>query len=102
MSEWIAVGSADGAEGELRAVEAGGVYLALARVGGEWFAFDDDCTHEDCPLSDGELAGTAVVCGCHGSEFDLRTGDVLAGPATEPIVVYPVRVVDGELEVELG
>lgn len=101
MAEWIAVSSAEGDEGELRAAKAGGVYLALARVGGEWFACDDECTHEECPLSDGELTGTAIVCGCHGSEFDLRTGGVLAGPATEPIAVYPVRVVDGELQVEL-
>lgn len=101
MSGWQRVGSANGQEGDLRAVELEGVYLALAYAGGEWFAFDDDCTHQDCPLSEGDLIGGAIVCSCHGSEFDMRTGAVLAGPATEPVNVYPVRVVEGELEVEL-
>jgi 3-phenylpropionate/trans-cinnamate dioxygenase ferredoxin subunit len=98
---WVAVGAAEGSEGELRAVEAGGRYLALAFTGGRWYAFDDDCTHEECPLSDGMLEGTRITCGCHFSEFDLETGAVLEGPATEPIGVYPVEVVDGELRIDL-
>jgi 3-phenylpropionate/trans-cinnamate dioxygenase ferredoxin component len=101
MAEWASVGAAEGEEGELRETRVSGVYVALAHAGGEWFALDDECTHEECPLSDGELRGYAIVCNCHGSEFDVRTGAVLAGPATEPVKVYPVRVVDGRLEVEV-
>lgn len=101
MAEWAAVGSAEGNDGEVRETRVSGVYVALARAEGEWFALDDECTHEECPLSDGELRGHAIVCSCHGSEFDVRTGAVLAGPATEPVKIYPVRVVDGRLEVEV-
>jgi nitrite reductase/ring-hydroxylating ferredoxin subunit len=101
MAEWAAVGSADGEEGELRETRVSGVYLALAHAGGEWFALDDECTHQECPLSDGELRGHALVCSCHGSEFDVRTGAVLAGPATEAVKTYPLRVRDGVLEVQV-
>ncbi|HET7354892.1 MAG TPA: non-heme iron oxygenase ferredoxin subunit [Gaiellaceae bacterium] len=101
MAEWVSVGSAEGQDGEVREAQAGDVYLALARAGGEWFALDDECPHQACPLSDGWLDGSKLVCSCHGSAFDVRTGAVLAAPATEPVNVYPVRVVNGQLEVEV-
>ena len=96
---WVAVGSAENAP-ELQAVAAGEAAIAVARLAnGSWAAFDDECTHEECPLSEGELEGERIVCYCHGSEFDVRTGAVLRGPAEEPIRVYETRVVDGELRV---
>ena len=51
-----------------------------------WVAFDDTCTHEECSLAEGELDGAVIVCPCHGSEFDVRTGDVLtpAGARAAP------------------
>jgi nitrite reductase/ring-hydroxylating ferredoxin subunit len=101
MAEWAAAGSAEGEDGEVRESRPNGVYVALARANGEWFALDDECTHEQCPLSDGELNGFALMCICHGSEFDVRSGAVLAGPATEPVMTFPVRVVDGRIEVEV-
>jgi len=101
MAEWAAVGSAAGEDGEVRETRVQGVYVALIRSGGEWFALDDECTHEECPLSDGELRGHTIICNCHGSEFDVRTGEVLAGPATESVRTYPIRVVDGQLEVQV-
>ena len=51
---------------------------------GGWVAFDDTCTHEECSLADGELDGGVVVCPCHASEFDLRTGDVLCAARARP------------------
>ena len=89
----------DAPDGALRRVVAGGRAVCLGRVDGAWVAFDDTCTHEECPLSDGELDGAVVVCPCHGSEFDVRTGDVLSPPALDPLPIYDVRVVDGNLEV---
>jgi nitrite reductase/ring-hydroxylating ferredoxin subunit len=74
----------------------------LARLpDGRWVAFDDTCTHEECPLSEGDLEGERIVCYCHGSEFDLRTGEVLEGPAEDPLSLFPVRIEDGELQVAL-
>ena len=83
------------------AVEAGTVRVALACVGGAWFGVADACTHAGCAFSeDADLEGDVIVCNCHGSEFDLRTGAVLRGPADEPVATYPVRLRGGRLEVQ--
>jgi [ribosomal protein S5]-alanine N-acetyltransferase len=97
---WFDAGSAEpSADGEIRAVRAGDAFVAVARLDGAWRAFSDDCTHHACPLSDGWLAEGGVECPCHGSIFDVTTGAVLRGPATEPIAVFGVRLVDGRVEV---
>jgi len=97
---WHPVGAADEApDGTLRRVEAEGRAVCLGRVDGTWLAFDDTCTHQDCSLAAGDLDGAVVVCPCHGSEFDIRTGDVLSPPALDPLPLYDARVVDGQLEV---
>ena len=56
------------------------------------------CTHEECPLSDGDLEDDKVVCYCHSGEFDVRTGAVLKGPPEDPIPVYELREENGELQ----
>jgi 3-phenylpropionate/trans-cinnamate dioxygenase ferredoxin component len=102
VTDWASVGPADGRP-RLGAVFVGGLEIALARLDdGSWAAFDNTCTHEECPLADGDLDGTRITCYCHSSEFDVRTGEVLEGPADEPIAVYPVRVEGGELQVALA
>jgi cytochrome P450/nitrite reductase/ring-hydroxylating ferredoxin subunit len=99
---WHRVGPAEELpDGTLRRVEVAGRAVCLGRVEGVWVAFDDTCTHEECPLSDGDLDGAIVVCPCHGSEFDIRTGDVLSPPALDPLPIFDVRVEQGELEVRL-
>jgi 3-phenylpropionate/trans-cinnamate dioxygenase ferredoxin component len=99
MSEWVSVGAAEGWPA-LRAVTVGEAEIALARLDdGSWAAFDDACTHEECPLSDGDLEGDRITCYCHSSAFDVRTGEVLDGPAEDPLHVYEVRVIDGDLQV---
>ena len=99
---WHRVGSAETApDGTLRRVDAGGRAVCLGRIDGAWVAFDDTCTHEECPLSDGELEGGKVVCYCHSGEFDVRTGAVLKGPPEDPIPVYELREENGELQVHL-
>ena len=100
---WHRVGPAEELpDGALRRVEAAGHAVCVGRVDGGWVAFDDTCTHEECPLSDGELDGAIVVCPCHGSEFDVRTGDVLSPPALDPLPIYDVRVEGDALEVRLS
>ena len=75
--------------------------IAVARVDGRLYAFDDlcTCTDEPCPLSGGLLAGTTVMCQCHGSRFDIATGAVVNGPATETLHVYEVRETEGSIQV---
>jgi len=97
MSElaWHTVGAEeDAAVGFLRRVEVEGAAVCLGRTAEGWVAFQDTCTHEECSLSDGELEGSIVVCPCHASEFDLRTGDVLSPPALDPGQRQPVRRVE--------
>ena len=83
MAEWITVGKADEiAEGDATAFDANGEQVAVSRVNGELHAFSDICTHRGCNLSlGGEIDGTAIECECHGSVFDMVTGEVINGPA---------------------
>jgi 3-phenylpropionate/trans-cinnamate dioxygenase ferredoxin subunit len=88
--------------GGVAAIEVRGTRIAVANVGGTYYAFDDACTHEQCSLAEeGELAGTTLTCTCHGSEFDVRTGAVLAPPATLPVKTYRTRVEGDALQVEV-
>lgn len=98
---WVDVGESGLPDGSVVAGEAAGTTLALARVDGRWHAVETWCTHAECPLSDGWVEGAAIRCSCHGSLFDLATGDVLEGPAEAPVRVFPIRVVDDRLQVEL-
>lgn len=103
MSEsWHDAGEDLAAEdGALIEATVDGEPVLLARHEGRWLAVAGDCTHDECPLVDGEVIGGAVHCMCHGAAFDLVTGEVVEPPATEPIAVYAVRSRDGRLEVSL-
>jgi nitrite reductase/ring-hydroxylating ferredoxin subunit len=88
--------------GAIVAVDVRGTRVAVANVGGTYYAFDDACTHEQCSLTEmGDLAGTTVTCTCHGSEFDVRTGKVLAPPATVPVKVYATRIEGDTLHIDV-
>ena len=83
------------------AVEVDGVEIALVRTGAEVFAIRDECSHATVALSEGEVTfddqGTPELeCWLHGSTFNLRTGQPVIFPATEPVAVYPVSV-DGDV-----
>ncbi|HEX6911161.1 MAG TPA: non-heme iron oxygenase ferredoxin subunit [Longimicrobium sp.] len=90
-------------EGAVTGVEAAGRRVALARVDGEVYAFADNCSHRDFPLSVGEVDGDActVTCEWHGAAFDLRTGEPTCPPAIRPIAVYEARVQDGAVWVDV-
>jgi len=76
--------------GAIAAFDIGGQRVAVANVDGTRYAFDDACTHRQCSLAKGRLSGTTVTCECHGSQFDVRTGNVLRGPATQPVRTYQI------------
>jgi nitrite reductase/ring-hydroxylating ferredoxin subunit len=88
-------------EGELRAFEVGGEDVTIANVDGTFYAINDECTHAGCSLAEGDLDGTTVTCACHGSEFDVTTGEVLGGPAVDPVDSYEVAVEGDDIRVEL-
>jgi nitrite reductase/ring-hydroxylating ferredoxin subunit/uncharacterized membrane protein len=73
--------------------------VLLLRDGESIYAIHDRCSHRGCSLSDGDLEGDEVICGCHGSRFSLRDGAVRHGPATAAQPAFQVRVQDGRVEV---
>lgn len=76
--------------------------LALCNVEGVIYAIDDTCTHDDGPLGAGRLDGHAIECPRHGARFDVRDGRVLRMPAAFPVRAYATRVIDGDIQVNLG
>jgi len=77
--------------------------IALHRVGDEFYATDDLCTHEKWSLGeDGALEGHEIVCCLHLAAFDVRDGAPTRFPASVPLKVYPVRVVEGEVWIGLN
>ncbi len=92
-------------EGEMRLVVAeDGRKIGVFRcVGGELFAIEDRCSHDDGPLAEGEFDQTSctVECPRHGSLFDLRTGKPKSLPAYVPVDTFGVKQDDGEVKVEI-
>jgi nitrite reductase/ring-hydroxylating ferredoxin subunit len=100
MAEWVSVGTpGEILDGEMSSYGAGERQVAIANVDGDLHAWDDVCTHQQCSLAEGELDGTIVECPCHGSQFDITTGEAVQGPATDPVDVFEVREADGALQV---
>lgn len=87
--------------GERLFVEIDDLPIVVFNIGGQLYAIDDVCSHDDGPLGDGELEGMEVVCPRHGARFDVRDGKVTSLPAAIDIAAYPVRVVDGQIEIGL-
>lgn len=86
--------------GEMRVFDVAGTKVNIASVGGQLHAFDDTCTHRACSLAQGKLDGTTVTCSCHGSQFDVTTGEVLRGPAQQPVRSRLVQIEGESLLVE--
>ncbi|HEX2054270.1 MAG TPA: non-heme iron oxygenase ferredoxin subunit [Actinomycetota bacterium] len=84
-------------------VVASGREIALANRDGEFFAMDNACTHAGGPLAHNRLgADCTLECPWHNSLFDVRTGEVVAGPARKPARTYPVQVRDGRVYVSVA
>ena len=88
-------------ENALHPVEVDGIRIVLANSEGEIFALADQCSHEEFPLSDGDIVGGQVECILHGARFDLKTGQARALPAVRPVKAYETRVQNGEIQVLL-
>ena len=88
-------------EGEVRVFSAGGHSIALANVGGRFYAMDNLCTHDGGPLGEGMLWGEDIECPRHGARFDVTSGRVTAFPAVAPVHTYPARVEGDEVQVDV-
>ena len=83
-------------------VEVDDRLVALFKVGGQFFALDDVCTHDGGPLGDGPLDGCQIVCPRHGARFDVRTGKALTMPATVDVRAHEVKVEGDDVYVRLN
>jgi 3-phenylpropionate/trans-cinnamate dioxygenase ferredoxin component len=91
------------ASGERKLVEWDDTEIGIFNCGGEYFAIEDRCSHDDGPLAEGELDADActVECPRHGSLFDLRTGKPKTLPAYAPVDIFPVRVENDVIKLEV-
>ena len=87
--------------GERLFLEVEGRAIVIFNIADQLFAIGDICTHDDGPLGDGDLEEYNIVCPRHGGEFDVRTGKVVQMPAVVDIPAYPVKVVDGMIQLGL-
>ncbi len=91
--------SAELSDGERLFVEIDDLPIVVFRIARMLFAIADTCSHDDGPLGDGDLEGYEIICPRHGARFDVRTGKVLRLPAVVDIPAYPVREVEGQIEI---
>jgi nitrite reductase/ring-hydroxylating ferredoxin subunit/uncharacterized membrane protein len=98
--DWTAAGDASGLpQGRPTRVVVDETPVLLLRDGDRLLAIHDRCSHRGCSLSElGTVDGEQVVCGCHGSTFDLRDGSIRRGPATAPQPAFEARERDGRIE----
>ena len=99
--EYVVVAEEGGLpNGERLFVEIDALSLVVFNIAGKYFAIEDVCSHDDGPLGDGDFEDEfEVACPRHGARFDVRNGHALSLPAVEDISAYPVRVVDGNIEI---
>jgi 3-phenylpropionate/trans-cinnamate dioxygenase ferredoxin component len=90
-------------DGAVRRFDVGDRRIAVVRIGDRAYAIGDTCSHADVSLSEGEVdvETRELECWKHGSSFSLETGEAITLPATQPVPVYDVAVVDGDVVVTL-
>jgi nitrite reductase/ring-hydroxylating ferredoxin subunit len=86
-------------QGSMRAVTVAGREIVICHTREGVYALDNVCTHAHARMCEGRLRATRIVCPLHGASFDIRDGKVLGPPAVVPLPTFPVRLVDGKIEV---
>ena len=81
----------------LLSVDLGEFNVCLANADGQIYAFRDNCTHRDFPLSAGEIDDGTIECTWHGARFDMATGRATRLPAIKPVQTFEVRVENGDI-----
>jgi 3-phenylpropionate/trans-cinnamate dioxygenase ferredoxin subunit len=87
--------------GERMFIEVEARAIVVFNMAGNLYAIGDVCSHDNGPVGDGEIEEKEIICPRHGGRFDIRTGKATSLPAVVDIPSYPVRVVNGMIEVGL-
>ena len=103
--DYFTVGKLEDFEpGEVQAFLLKGRDIAVVKVGDAFYAFDNCCTHEGVSFSSGVglMTENSVTCMLHGSTFSTGTGEVLGGPALDPLSIYDVQVRGNDVQIGVG
>ncbi|WP_111748473.1 Rieske (2Fe-2S) protein [Salinisphaera orenii] len=97
--EWQNVAAVDQiGDGQCIVVDIDDQDIAVYNLGGEFFAIEDQCTHDGGELAGGPIENGCAVCPRHGAKFDIRTGKVMAPPAYEDVHAFPVQITNGQVQ----
>lgn len=101
MSDWIDVTTVENfLSGTCRIVATDEISIVVFNLDGCYYAVENRCTHEEAKLSEGVLEGEEIICPLHGAHFSVVTGAALTAPAYENLRTFPVRVINGWVEVD--
>jgi 3-phenylpropionate/trans-cinnamate dioxygenase ferredoxin subunit len=101
MPEWINVFNENALmNGENSVIDVDGTEVAVFKIDDEFYAIEDVCSHDGTEIASGELDGDEIICPRHGARFCVKTGAVKSAPAYEDIHSYPVRIVDGMVQIK--
>lgn len=102
MPQWITVAKPEEIENQsCKLIEIGNVPIAVFNLDGQFFAVKDDCPHQHMPIADGLVENDTITCPYHSAKFNLKTGALLAPPACDNLTIFPTRVVDGQIQIEV-
>lgn len=102
MAKWIDIAAEkDIPPGQKRCLEAEGRSIVICNINGKLHAAANICPHAGMPVGDGDLVGEVLTCPYHGYAFNVTNGKNIDEPSDEPLTMYPARIVNDRVEVEL-
>lgn len=102
MSDFqLACSASEIPDGGMQLVEVDDRLVIVFNVQGDFYCIDDVCTHDGGPLSEGEIEGCQISCPRHGAKFDVRNGEALTMPATQPTGSHEVKLDAGNIYVKI-
>ncbi|MEW6312971.1 MAG: non-heme iron oxygenase ferredoxin subunit [Pseudomonadota bacterium] len=100
MTVWITVAAiGEFVPGSCRVVETEDARIAVFNLDGEYYAIEDVCTHDGGELANGKVEGNEIICPRHGARFSIKTGEVRGPPAYQDLRTFPVRALDGVVQI---
>ena len=104
MTAKTKINKSDIKPGEAKSYDLGETKIVICNIGGEYFALEDVCSHDEGVLVSGEaklIENCQLQCPRHGARFDVKTGEAKRMPAVAPIKTYKIDVIGNELEIEV-
>ncbi len=102
MGEYVEIANVNEIKnGEIKVFDVNGESIILINLNGEFFAYKNQCSHMELELNDAEIEGEILTCPWHGAQFNIKTGDVVRLPASEPLEKYEVKIENGKVLVKI-